>query len=193
MYLFTEFPAFTMFAISCHALFLSPEVIDEAGRWQNNSDRSSLTTVDNARFYYFVRVNIQGRVCLNVTIRDLKIKKCLNGSQIGQIEKKLYFCISLMSLLTEFPAFTMFAISCHALFLSPEVIDEENFAFKITFLFSYTSNNTTFSLSVYKGFVYFNYTYKLLFIALFDDFNLIISIFHCLCPSFYLYLSNRWR
>jgi hypothetical protein len=42
-----------------------------------------------------------------------------------------------------------------------------------------------------KGFVYFNYTYKLLFIALFDDFNLIISIFHCLCPSFYLYLSNR--
>jgi hypothetical protein len=43
----------------------------------------------------------------------------------------------------------------------------------------------------YKGFVYFNYTYKLLFIALFDDFNLITSIFHCLCPSFYLYLSNR--
>jgi hypothetical protein len=30
----------------------------------------------------------------------------------------------------------------------------------------------------YKGCVYFNYTYKLLFIALFDDFNLIISIFH---------------
>jgi hypothetical protein len=28
----------------------------------------------------------------------------------------------------------------------------------------------------YKGFVYFNYTYKLRFIALFDDFNLIISI-----------------
>ena len=43
----------------------------------------------------------------------------------------------------------------------------------------------------YKGFVYFNYTYKLHFIALFDDFNLIISICHCLCPSFYLYLSNR--
>jgi hypothetical protein len=42
----------------------------------------------------------------------------------------------------------------------------------------------------YKGFVYFIYTYRLLFIALFDDFNLIISIFHCLCPSFYLYLSN---
>jgi hypothetical protein len=32
---------------------------------------------------------------------------------------------------------------------------------------------------------------RLLFIALFDDFNLMISIFHCLCPSFYLYLSNR--
>ena len=42
----------------------------------------------------------------------------------------------------------------------------------------------------YKVFVCFNYKYKLLFIALFDDFNLIISIFHCLCPSFYLYLSN---
>ena len=42
----------------------------------------------------------------------------------------------------------------------------------------------------YKGFVYFNYTYRLLFIALFDDSNLIISIFHCLSPSFYLYLSN---
>jgi hypothetical protein len=27
-----------------------------------------------------------------------------------------------------------------------------------------------------KGFVYFNYIYRLLFIALFDDFNLIISI-----------------
>ena len=37
-----------------------------------------------------------------------------------------FFCISLMSLCTEFPAFTMFAISCHAIFLSPEVIDEEN-------------------------------------------------------------------
>ena len=33
-------------------------------------------------------------------------------------------------------------------------------------------------------------THRLLFIALFDDFNLIINIFHCLCPSFYLYLSN---
>ena len=46
----------------------------------------------------------------------------------------------------------MFAISCHALFLSPEVIDEDNIAFKITFLFSYSSNNTTFSLSVQFGF-----------------------------------------
>jgi hypothetical protein len=43
----------------------------------------------------------------------------------------------------------------------------------------------------YRGCVYFNYTYRLLFIAFFDDFNLIISIFHCLCPSCYLYLSNR--
>ena len=39
---------------------------------------------------------------------------------------------------------SMFVISCHALFLSPEVIDEENFAFKITFLISYNSNNRTF-------------------------------------------------
>ena len=31
-------------------------------------------------------------------------------------------------------------------FLPPEVVDEENFAFKITFLFLYSSNNTTFSL-----------------------------------------------
>ena len=57
-----------------------------------------------------------------------------------------------MSLFTEFPVFTMFAISCHVLFLSPEVIDEENFAFKITFHFLYSSNNTTFSLSVRFGF-----------------------------------------
>jgi hypothetical protein len=34
-----------------------------------------------------------------------------------------FFCISLMSLCTEFPAFTMFAISCHAIFLFPEVIE----------------------------------------------------------------------
>jgi hypothetical protein len=37
----------------------------------------------------------------------------------------------------------------------------------------------------------YNYTYRLLFIALFDAFNL-ISICHCLCPSFYPYLSNWW-
>jgi Sec7-like guanine-nucleotide exchange factor len=29
------------------------------------------------------------------------------------------------------------------------------------------------------------------FLALFDDFKLIISICHCLCPSFYPYLSIR--
>ena len=39
----------------------------------------------------------------------------------------------------------------------------------------------------YKGFVCFNYTYRLLVIALFDDFKHIISICHCLCPSFYPY------
>jgi hypothetical protein len=61
------------------------------------------------------------------------------------------FCMSLY-LFTEFRAFTMFAISCYALFLPPEVIEEENFAFKITFLFSCFSNNTTFSLSVQFGF-----------------------------------------
>ena len=63
-----------------------------------------------------------------------------------------FLCISLMYLFTEFPAFTMFVIFCHALFLSPEVIDEENFAFKIIFLFSCSFNNTTFSLSVQFGF-----------------------------------------
>ena len=31
------------------------------------------------------------------------------------------------SIFTEFPAFSMFAISCNAPFLSPEVIKEENF------------------------------------------------------------------
>jgi len=46
----------------------------------------------------------------------------------------------------------MFPISCHALFLSLEVIDEEYFAFKIIFLFSYSSNNRTCSLSVQFGF-----------------------------------------
>ena len=55
-----------------------------------------------------------------------------------------FFCISLTSLFTEFPAIIIFALSCHALFLSAEVIDEENFAFKIAFLFSHSSNNTTF-------------------------------------------------
>jgi hypothetical protein len=52
-------------------------------------------------------------------------------------------------------------------------------------------DGTAMQTIMYKGFVYFNYTYRLLFIALFDDFNLIISICHCLCPSFYPYLSNR--
>jgi hypothetical protein len=122
-------------------------------RFVSISFRTLQVPIDNARFYCFVRINIQGRVCLNVTIRDcndvtfrfvsfrfvrfrsvlfdfvslrsvsfrfvlflfrsllllcadkhsrsgvfecyyswlLKIKKkCLNGSQIGQIETKLY-------------------------------------------------------------------------------------------------------
>jgi hypothetical protein len=64
-----------------------------------------------------------------------------------------FFCISLMSLFTEFPAFTMFAISCHALFLSPEVIDEENFAFKITFsLLVHLQQYNFFYISVQFGF-----------------------------------------
>jgi hypothetical protein len=44
-----------------------------------------------------------------------------------------FFCISLTSLFTKFPALIMYVISCHALFLSAEVIDEENFAFKTAF------------------------------------------------------------
>jgi hypothetical protein len=70
-------------------------------RFVSISFRTLQVPIDNARFYCFVRINIQGRVCLNVTIRD-----CW----------KLYCPISLMYLFTEFPAFTMFAISCHALF-----------------------------------------------------------------------------
>ena len=61
-------------------------------------------------------------------------------------------CILLMSLFPAFPTFTIFAISCRALFVSREVIDEKNFAFKITFLFSYSFNNITVSLSVQFGF-----------------------------------------
>ena len=59
------------------------------------------------------------------------------------------------SLFTKFPALIMFVISYHILVLSAEVIDEENVAFKTAFLsfktaflFSYSSNNTNFSLSV---------------------------------------------
>ena len=37
-------------------------------------------------------------------------------------------------------------------FCPPEVIDEESFSFKITCFFSYSSNNTTFSLSAHFGF-----------------------------------------
>jgi hypothetical protein len=40
----------------------------------------------------------------------------------------------------------MFAISCRALLLSPEVIDEENFPFKITFLFSNYRNPSPFTV-----------------------------------------------
>ena len=64
-----------------------------------------------------------------------------------------FFCISLTSFFTKFPALIMFVISCHALFLSAEVIDEENFAFKTAILFSYSSNNTNCSLSVQFGFL----------------------------------------
>ena len=53
----------------------------------------------------------------------------------------------------------MFAISCHALFVPQEVIDEESFAFKITFLFSYSSNNTTVAVSVQFGFPFIHFFY----------------------------------
>jgi hypothetical protein len=81
-----------MFVISYHALFLPPEVIDEehfafkitflfsyssnnttlslSFRFVSISFRTLQVPIDNARFYYFVRIDIQGRVCLNVTIRD---------------------------------------------------------------------------------------------------------------------------
>ena len=44
-------------------------------------------------------------------------------------------------------------------FLHPEVIDEENLAFKITILFSYSSNNTTVALSVQFGFPFIHLFY----------------------------------
>jgi hypothetical protein len=44
-----------------------------------------------------------------------------------------------MYLFAEFPAFTMFGISCHGLFFPPEVIDEENpVKWKLSELFSFT-------------------------------------------------------
>ena len=39
-------------------------------RFGSISFRTLQVPIDNARFYYFVRIDIQGRVCLNVTIRD---------------------------------------------------------------------------------------------------------------------------
>jgi hypothetical protein len=38
-------------------------------RFVSISFRTLQVPIDNARFYYFVRIDIQGRVCLNVTIR----------------------------------------------------------------------------------------------------------------------------
>ena len=95
-----------------------------------------------------------GRFCNYKLLVCLWLRRCKETSvfAVAHILSHFFLYISLMSLFREFPAFTMFAISCHALFLPPEVIDEENFAFKITFLFSYSSNNTTFSLSVQFGF-----------------------------------------
>jgi lipid-A-disaccharide synthase-like uncharacterized protein len=81
MSLFTDIPAFTMFAISCHALFFPQKLSTRKTLLSNNfsllvllfvsiSFRTLQVPIDNARFYCFVRINIQGRVCLNVTIRD---------------------------------------------------------------------------------------------------------------------------
>ena len=46
-------------------------------------------------------------------------------------------------------------------------------------------------LSITKGLCTLITHIDYFFIALFDDFKLIISICHCLCPSFYPSLSNR--
>ena len=101
------------------------------------------------RFYYY---NVFQCTCIRYQCLSLAPTMQRNLSFCGAHILSHFLCISLMYLSTEFPAFTMFAISCHALVLTQEVIDEENFAFKITFLFSYSSNNTTFSLSVQFGF-----------------------------------------
>ena len=89
---------------------------------------------------------------LSITCLSLARTMERNLSFCGSTYIVPFLCISLMYLFTEFSTFIMFLISCHSLFLHPEVIDEENFAFKIAVLFSYSSNNTTFSLSVQFGF-----------------------------------------
>jgi hypothetical protein len=74
-----------------------------------------------------------GRFCNYKLLVCLWLRRCKETSvfAVAHILSHFFLYISLMSLFREFPAFTMFAISCHALFLPPEVIDEENFAFKI--------------------------------------------------------------
>jgi hypothetical protein len=72
--------------------------------------------------------------------------------------------------------------------LNPEDVDIGRL-FLLVFTYSWWHASANYHVyKHYKGFVYLNYTYKLLFIALFDDLNLIISI--CLSDTFnvqYLY------
>ena len=63
-----------------------------------------------------------------------------------------FLYISLMYLFPEFPHLLCLQFPAMPYFLPPEVIDEENFPFKITFLFSCSSNNRTLSLSAQFGF-----------------------------------------
>ena len=53
-------------------------------RFVSISFRTLQVPIDNARFYYFVRINIQGRVCLNVTIRDCWKKNVLTEAKLDR-------------------------------------------------------------------------------------------------------------
>ena len=78
MSLFTEFPAFTMFAISCHALFLPPEVIDEENCFQNNF--SLLVLLQQYNFFSICPIWLPFRHFLfsTVTNSNIQIHPTLN-------------------------------------------------------------------------------------------------------------------
>jgi hypothetical protein len=80
--LFTKFPALIMFVISYHTLVLSAEVIDEENFAFKTAFLSfifdSFIDIFNlwpSGYDCFMRVNIQSRVCLKITIMTVENKK----------------------------------------------------------------------------------------------------------------------